>query len=98
MISEYQPPVVDAGDAQNITVNHANLVGTADAYRGDIASQVWTCVSFPAGAIVAITTPAALATAVTGLTIDGVYRFKLTAKDSNDFSNSATIDVTVALA
>lgn len=96
---KYQQPTVDAGaDQPGIVADHANLVGTATAFRGDVATKVWTCTSKPVGAPdPGITTPAALATAVTGL-VSGVYKFTLTVSDENDYTNSDSVTITAAIA
>jgi hypothetical protein len=94
-ISKYLPPVVDAGPAQPaLAAANGNLVGIATAYRGDIVTMLWTVdTKPPAAANPGITTPAVLATAITGLVV-GVYKFKLTVTDSNGYSNSALVTVT----
>jgi hypothetical protein len=96
-ISKYQAPVVNAGNAQNIAVDNANLVGTAAAYRGDISTISWTVDTKPVGAAPVFGTPNALNTTVNGLSVDGLYKFKMTVTDENGFSNSALVSVTVAL-
>lgn len=97
-IGPYPVATVSAGaDQPGVVLNHANLVGTAVANRGDILSQLWTLKSKPVGAAnPGITTPAALATAITALS-DGVYVFTLTAIDTNGVSSSDDVAVTVAL-
>jgi hypothetical protein len=97
-ISQYQKPVVNAGNSQNITIATATITGTATAYRGGIASQLWSCILKPvAAADPGITTPSALSTGLTGL-VTGVYKFQLDVKDENGFENKATVTITVALA
>lgn len=98
MISKYLPPVLDAGDAQNVTVDHADLVATASAYRGDITDIAWTVMTKPAGATPAFSAADELATSVTGLSVDGVYTFKVAVTDENGFTSTDTVNVTVALA
>lgn len=96
-ISQYALPVINAGAPLALAVANGNLVGTATAYRGDITTKLWTCTVKPVGAAApGITTPAALATAITGL-VDGVYTFSLAVTDENGYSNTGTVQVTVAL-
>ncbi|MEO7212657.1 hypothetical protein [Mucilaginibacter sp.] len=98
-ISKYVAPVVNAGaDQPGVVLANAALLGTAVAYRGTIVSKLWTCTSKPVGAAdPGITTPAALATNITGL-VDGVYVFQLAATDSNDFTGTDKVTVTVDVA
>ncbi|MGZ3753581.1 MAG: PKD domain-containing protein [Mucilaginibacter sp.] len=99
IVSQYKPPVVSAGaDQPGVVAAVANLVGTATAYRGDISTIAWTCAVKPVGAAApGITTPAALATGLTGL-VSGVYQFKLTVTDENGYTNSDSMTMTVAIA
>lgn len=98
MISKYLPPVVNAGDAQNVTVDNANLLATATAYRGDISTIAWSVDTKPDAAVVVFGTPAALGTTVTGMTVDGLYKFKVTVTDENGFTSTGLVSVTVAIA
>lgn len=86
------PPTVSAGTDQTaISTTTATLTGTASAAGSKtIVSQLWTKKSGPSG--VAITTPSALSTGLTGL-VTGTYVFTLTATDSN--GNTASDDVSV---
>jgi len=97
-ISKYANPVVSAGaDQPGVVLANAALLGTAVPFRGTITSKLWTCTAKPVGAAApGITTPAALATNITGL-VTGVYIFKLTAVDSNDYTGTDTVTVTVAI-
>lgn len=98
MISKYAKPTTSAGNAQNVAVNNANLVGTATAFRGDITDIAWSIDTKVVGSNPVFGTPDALNTTVNGLSVSGVYKFRLTVTDENGYSNSATVQVTVALA
>jgi Secretion system C-terminal sorting domain/PKD domain len=89
------PPNVNAGSAQTITlpVNTLTLNGTASGDNdATISSIIWNEVSGPNSASLA--SASSLSTGVNGL-IQGVYVFKLTAKDNKGLSNSATVTVRV---
>jgi len=69
------PPIIDAGADQNITLptNTATLTATGSNFTG----LLWTQLSGPVTA--GISTPNALVTAITALTTAGTYVFKITA-------------------
>ena len=89
-----QPPVVNAGADQSITlpVNSVSVSGTASDPDGTITTYVWTKISGPSASN--ITTPNAAATSITGL-VQGSYQFSLTVTDNNGASASDTLVVTV---
>ncbi|WP_341836319.1 PKD domain-containing protein [Chitinophaga pollutisoli] len=90
------PPVVNAGNAQTITlpVTTATVSGSATAASGSsIASYAWTQVSGPATATFANNGSAS--TGISRLTQAGTYTFRLTATDDKGLSASATVTVTV---
>jgi len=91
---KYLPPVVNAGNAQSLATPTANLVGTSVPFRGTNAKILWSVTSKPDGATPGITTPAALSTAITGMTVAGDYVFKLAVTDSNDYTSVATVTIT----
>ena len=97
-ISPYAAPAVNAGvdivPAAAATV--ANLVGTATAFRGTL-TYLWTVKTKPVGSNPVMATPAALANAISAMTVVGVYVFTLTATDSNGFSASDDVQVTYQL-
>jgi hypothetical protein len=96
-VNKYLPPVVSAGNAQNVAVTNAALAGTAHAFRGDVTNMLWTVLTKPAGANPVLATPGALACAVSQLTVNGAYKFQLAVTDSNDYTSVATVTVTVAV-
>ncbi len=75
-----QPPVVNAGADQTITlpVNSVNLSAIASDADGSISGYSWTKISGGAATIVSST---AAATAITGL-VDGTYVFRCTVTDN----------------
>lgn len=90
-----QPPVVNAGNNQIITLptSSVNLSGSATDADGTVNTVTWSQVEGPATGLIA--NAATLSTAVTGLSAAGVYRFKLTATDNSAASVSDEIIVTV---
>src|SRR5690606_32603349 len=89
-----QPPVVNAGNDQTITLpqNSLTLTGTATDPDGTVASRQWTRISGPTtGTIVS---PNNLTTVVNGL-VQGVYAFRLAATDNQGAVASDTVTVTV---
>jgi hypothetical protein len=90
-----QPPTVNAGTAQTITLptSSVQLSGTATDADGTIASYSWTQVSGPATA--SFSSPAAAATTASGLTTAGSYTFRLTATDNAGASAYANVVITV---
>ncbi|HEY4061601.1 MAG TPA: PKD domain-containing protein [Puia sp.] len=89
-------PSVGAGSAQAIQlpVSTVTLTGTASGNGGaTISSTAWTEVSGPATA--SFGAAGNLSTGVSGLTVAGVYTFKLTATDNNSMSATGTVSVTV---
>ncbi|MBN9295374.1 MAG: hypothetical protein J0I41_00115 [Filimonas sp.] len=91
-------PSVSAGSNKTVMVpaTTTTLTGTATDPDGSVVSIEWTLVSAPAGTSVTIDTPDQLSTAIAGLTVEGVYIFKLTAIDNDGASKSSTVSVTVA--
>lgn len=91
-----QPPTVNAGNNQSITlpVNSVTLTGTASANSPatSITSTTWSELSGPNSAT--ITSPSNLSTSVGGM-IQGTYTFQLAAVDNLGGSNSATTQVVV---
>ncbi len=93
-----QPPTVNAGSNQNITlpVSTATLTGTATGNGGTGISWVlWIQTSGPSVATIA--NDSILSTGVSGLA-QGVYVFQLSAMDSNGLSNAGTVTITVSAA
>jgi hypothetical protein len=88
-----QSPVVNAGNAQTITlpVSSVSLSGSATDADGTIASYLWTKVSGTGGTI---TSPSSASTTVTGLTA-GSYVFNLRATDNNGAVGNRTVSITV---
>ncbi|HSE56879.1 MAG TPA: PKD domain-containing protein [Candidatus Paceibacterota bacterium] len=91
--AENQPPTVNAGSDQIITLPTASvsLGATASDPNGDAMTYTWTKVS---GGSATITSPSALATTVTGLA-QGSYVFRFTATDSKGASAFDEVNVTV---
>jgi hypothetical protein len=89
-----QPPIVEAGNPQTITLptSQVTLIATASDPDGSIASVLWTKVSGPDTFTIA--TPTQLSTNITGL-IEGVYVFGFAATDDDGLSSSDTVAVTV---
>src|SRR5579871_4359058 len=89
-----QPPVVNAGSNQTITLptSSVTLTGSATDATGTISSYAWTEVS---GANTAtISSAASTSTSISGL-IAGTYVFQLKATDNGGLSGTATVTVTV---
>ncbi|SKA40191.1 hypothetical protein SAMN04488128_105137 [Chitinophaga eiseniae] len=87
-----QPPVVNAGNSQTITLPATlTLSATASDPDGTIASYTWTKTS---GANAQITTPNAATTTVTGLT-GGTYMFRCTVTDDKGATAYSEVQVTV---
>lgn len=86
-----QPPVVNAGTDQTITLptNSVNLLATATDADGTISSYSWTKVS---GGAATIASSTAAATAITGL-VAGSYLFRCTVTDN--LGATASDDVTI---
>ncbi len=89
-----QPPVVNAGTAQTITLptSSVTLTGTATDASGTITTYAWTQVSGPNTATIA--SASAIKTNVTGL-VAGTYVFQLKATDNNNLSGTSTVTITV---
>jgi ribosomal protein L14 len=89
-----QPPVVNAGADQTITlpINTVVLSGSANDPDGTITTYAWSKISGPNAGIIA--TANAVTTNVTGLT-QGVYRFRLQVTDNSGATADATVQVTV---
>ncbi|MBX2945146.1 MAG: tandem-95 repeat protein [Cyclobacteriaceae bacterium] len=88
-----QPPVVNAGTNQTLTlpVNTTNLTGTASDPDGTIASYLWTKMSGPAATITNGNFPIA---SVSNL-VEGLYTFRLTVTDNEGLTAFAQTTVTV---
>ncbi|XVJ66287.1 MAG: SGNH/GDSL hydrolase family protein [Lacibacter sp.] len=91
-----QPPTVNAGNNQTITLpaSSVNLNGTATDADGTVTAVQWTKISGPTS--FSITSPNSLQTSVTGL-VQGIYSFELTATDNNGATGKDTVLVTVNL-
>ena len=91
-----QVPVVNAGNAQTITLptNTLTLNGTASDNDGTIASYAWTKVS---GGNATIVSPDAAQTEIRDLT-QGFYVFRLSATDNSGATVSSDVEVTVQAA
>jgi hypothetical protein len=89
------PPVVSAGPNKNIVppISTVSVTGTATDPDGTISSTLWNFVSGPATATVV--SPTALSTTFTGLTVNGIYIFRLSAWDNLSATSSAQMQVTV---
>jgi parallel beta-helix repeat protein len=89
-----QPPVVDAGSNQTITLpaSSVTLNGTATDADGSITGYTWTQTT---GTAATIASPNNAITNITGLTTAGTRRFRLTATDNNGATNYAEVDVIV---
>lgn len=88
-------PVANAGSAVTITLptSTVTLDGKASSDAdGTITKYEWKKVSGPTGG--AISTPAAVKTAITGMTA-GTYVFSLTVTDNKQATNTATVTVKV---
>ncbi|MBC9914054.1 PKD domain-containing protein [Chitinophaga varians] len=87
-----QPPVVNAGNSQTITLPATlSLSATASDPDGTVASYTWTKTS---GVNAVITTPNAATTTVTGLT-GGTYVFRCTVTDDKGATAFSEVQVTV---
>lgn len=88
------PPVVNAGTDQTITLPTSSVTLTATATDGDgtIASRLWARVSGPNTPT--ITTPTTLSTTVTGL-IAGTYVFSFSATDDDAATSTDNVSVVV---
>lgn len=91
-------PVVNAGADKSITLptTSTTLTGTASDADGGIFFVEWSVISQPGGASATFTSPNALNTAVTGLTVAGTYVFRLTAIDNYGLTGTDDITVTVS--
>jgi RHS repeat-associated protein len=89
-----QPPVVNAGPNQTITLpaNTVTLNGTASDPQNSPMTFAWIQVSGPG--IATFSNPTALTTTAS-FTIQGTYTLQLTATDALNLSGSATVHVTV---
>jgi hypothetical protein len=91
-----QPPVVDAGANQQITVNTATLTATAADGDGTIDSTLWTFISGPK--IPTIASPNTLSTSVTGMSTTGDYIFEFSATDNLGAISTDPVTITRAVA
>ncbi len=89
-----QPPVVNAGTDQTITLpaDSTTLSGSGTDPDGTITSYQWTEISGPAS--YSITNSDSAITSITGL-VQGIYQFQLTVTDNNGATGTATIQITV---
>jgi hypothetical protein len=89
-----QPPTVNAGNNQTITLpaSTVTLTGTATDTDGTITSLLWTKISGPVQ--FSITSPGNLQTSVTGLT-QGIYDFELSVTDNDGGTGKDTVRITV---
>ncbi len=90
-----QPPTVNAGTAQTITlpVNTVTLTGTATGNAGaSISSTSWTQTSGPNPSSIAMASSPV--TNATGL-VAGIYVFQFAAVDNNGLSGISTVTITV---
>src|SRR6478672_475387 len=88
-----QPPVVNAGTDQTITLptNNVTLTATASDADGSVASYTWTKT---AGGTATINTPSSLTTTVSGL-VQGSYTFRLTVTDNQGAVSTDDVNVIV---
>ncbi|MCC7436636.1 hypothetical protein IT402_02045 [Candidatus Nomurabacteria bacterium] len=91
-----QPPVVDAGPDYNISLPTSSQVvtGTASDPDGSIASVNWSSRGGPATAT--IVSPSSLTTNITGMTVPGVYLFRLVAVDNQGTGAFDSMQITVS--
>lgn len=89
-----QPPIVNVGANQNITlpVNSITLLGSGSDPDGSIASYQWTKISGPGQ--FNIISPTQSQTVVNNLA-QGVYQFQLKVTDNLGASATATVTITV---
>ncbi len=89
-----QPPIVNAGTNQTITipVNTVTVNGSATDADGTIASYLWTKISGPAQN--SIITPTTAQTGITNL-VQGVYQFELLVTDNLGAIGKDTVSITV---
>jgi hypothetical protein len=93
-----QPPTVDAGNPQTMTlpVNTVTLTGTATGNAGaSISSTAWTQTSGPNTSSIAMASSPV--TDATGL-VAGIYVFQFAAVDNNGLSGLSTVTITVKVA
>ena len=89
-----QPPVVDAGADQNITLpnNSVTLTGTANDPDGNIVSYLWSKISGPAQSN--IVSVSQIQTVVNNL-VQGVYQFQLSVTDNSGATTTDFVTITV---
>ncbi len=77
------PPVANAGADQTIQLptTSSAFAGSATDQDGTITSHTWTFIAGPATP--SITTPSSYTSAVTGMTVDGSYTFRLSVTDNS---------------
>jgi hypothetical protein len=88
-----QPPMVNAGSDQTITLptNSVSLTGTASDADGSVASYSWSKTS---GGAATITSPSSANTTVTGL-VQGTYTFRLSVTDNQGAVSTDDVNVVV---
>lgn len=88
-----QPPIVDAGQAQTITlpVNTVTLSGIASDPDGTIVSYSWTQISGSVTNIVSLNS----SSTIVSFTSQGQYLYQLTVVDNKGASTSSKVGVTV---
>ena len=88
-----QPPVMNAGAAQEITApaSSVTLTGSGSDIDGTLAAYAWVKLS---GGAATITSPSSATTTVTGL-VPGSYVFQLTGTDNDGATATATVSVLV---
>jgi hypothetical protein len=91
------PPTANAGTNQTIILptSQVTLTGTGAANNGGTITYAWTRISGPnTTPALAIVTPTAASTLVTGL-IEGVYVFRLTVTDNDGGTTASNVTITV---
>lgn len=88
-------PAANAGPNQTITLPTSSTVfaGSGTDSDGTIASHLWLFISGPN--VPVITTPSSYTSTVTGLTVAGVYNFRLTTIDNEGATGSDDMLITV---
>ena len=88
-------PDVDAGADKTATGASTTQTGTATGKNGrSISSQLWTVVSFPAGATVSLTNDTNLTVNIAGITLNGEYVLQLAATDEDGNVSADQVTIT----